>query len=137
MRHDMLFMYYIVKMEFSMQGAFHIVAFVILTCEASQRVNSTDFWNKAEKTLDLQILRQDLINSNMITVDPPKAYIQDTILDSPHFLPLCGNGRIDTQTDYAVYYRNKSHSLLQLTKQQILYQYTTFQTQRNCTTSQF
>jgi cysteine-rich repeat protein len=74
----------------------------------------SEFWTKAQQTLVLSQTRND---RNPQALTPP---IRDPILDNPAFLPLCGNGRVDTKADYTIYYL--SHPPLNLTKQQILYQ---------------
>ena len=73
----------------------------------------SDFWTKAQQTL--------LLSQTRDNTDPPAptAPIRDPILDNPGFLPLCGNGRIDSKADYTAYYL--SHPPMTLTKQQILY----------------
>ena len=76
---------------------------------------ASEFWTKARQTLLLSNTRSDLPPQSRIA--PPR----DPILDNPRFLPLCGNGRIDTKLDYEAYYANPIHLPLNLTKQQILY----------------
>ncbi len=73
------------------------------------------FWNKAQENL---ILSQTSSNINPQTLAAP---ICNPILEDPMFLPLCGNGRIDTKADYTVYYADLNNLPLTLTKQEILY----------------
>ena len=90
-----------------------LLLFSLLTFPETQA--TTDFWTKANKTLLLSQTRRD-------TPTPYTPPTRDPILDNPAFLPLCGNGKIDTKADYRDYY--KTHTPLSLTKQQILYGYT-------------
>ena len=72
------------------------------------------FWTKAQQTLLLSQTRED---SDPL---PPTRVTRDRILDMPGFLPLCGNGRIDTRADYAAFYANPRNLPMNLTKQQLL-----------------
>ena len=76
---------------------------------------TSEFWTKAQETLILSQTRSDR--------DPQAlaAPTRDPILDDPMFLPLCGNGRVDTKADYTAYYADLNNLPLTLTKQQILY----------------
>jgi cysteine-rich repeat protein len=74
---------------------------------------ATDFWTRANKSLLLSQTRRD----TPAPYTPPPT--RDPILDNPAFLPLCGNGRIDTKADY--YENYKTHAPLTLTKQQLLF----------------
>ena len=76
---------------------------------------TSEFWTKAQETLILSQTRSDR--------DPQAlaAPTRDPILDDPMFLPLCGNGRVDTKADYTAYYADLNNPPLTLTKQQILY----------------
>lgn len=81
----------------------------------AQVVGPPDFWTKAQHTLKLSELRVGA------PAKPPT--VDDKAISLPNFLPLCGNGRVDTKEDYAAYYLNRSHRPLTLTRQQILYMY--------------
>jgi hypothetical protein len=69
-----------------------------------------EFWIKAEKTLLLSELRAQSIHQAP-TVDDP-------VIASPRFLPLCGNGKVDTKDDCANYYQNRGNPLLRLKRKQ-------------------
>lgn len=99
-------------------------ALILKIGDAGNSIDSDVFWRRAEKTLELQSLRQDLINSKMIQKTPSVFFKgvnsnKDPILASPLFLPLCGNGKIDTKADYKVHYINSSNLPLILPKQQL------------------
>jgi hypothetical protein len=70
----------------------------------------SEFWIKAEKTLLLSQLRTQSIRQAP-TVDDP-------VIASPRFLPLCGNGKVDTKDDCANYYQNRGNPLLRLKRKQ-------------------
>lgn len=72
---------------------------------------SSEFWIRAKETKQLSDLR--------VTPRAPKPTVNDSMIASPLFMPLCGNGRIDTRADYQQYYANSSNKPLTLTKQQI------------------
>lgn len=77
--------------------------------------NQSPFWSRAQQNLRL---------GDMRVKEPRKPpVINNTILSSPKFMPLCGNGRIDTKADYIAYYQNASNRPLTLTKREILYMY--------------
>jgi cysteine-rich repeat protein len=86
---------------------------------STEALATPDFWVRAQKTPDL-LLSQARIGKTSITPFPPT---HDAILDSPNFLPLCGNGRLDTKADYIAYYADENNLPVTLTKQQLLYQY--------------
>ena len=77
---------------------------------------TSEFWLKAQRTL--------LLSQTRSAADPPApaAPTRDPVLDMPRFLPLCGNGRVDTKADYAAYYSDPRNLPLSLTRQQLLYQ---------------
>lgn len=87
----------------------------LLEVAGAQVVGPSEFWTRAQHTLKLSELRVG------VPAKPPT--VDDKAISLPNFLPLCGNGRVDTKEDYTAYYLNKSHSPLTLTRQQILYMY--------------
>jgi cysteine-rich repeat protein len=99
-----------------------IATFFLHQASARQKVSNDVFWDKASKTLDLKVLRQNLIDSNVVIRG--EALLTDTnnpVLNYSTFLPLCGNGRLDTQADYVEYYKNKMNLPLTLPLRQIDY----------------
>ena len=77
-----------------------------------------DFWAKGGGTLLLSRARQPGGDPGPDEADPPAG--RDRVLDMPGFLPLCGNGRVDTRADYAAYYADPRHLPLNLTRAQLL-----------------
>lgn len=77
---------------------------------------SCGFWDRAKNTLNLRQLRA------AASVDQGTAAgsLDDPILNSRLFLPLCGNGRVDTAADYERYYASTGLAPLTLTKAQLL-----------------
>ena len=73
-----------------------------------------NFWAKAQETLLLSRTRDDVAPPPLL----PSA--RDPILDMQGFLPLCGNGRVDTRADYAAFYADPRNLPLRLTRQQLL-----------------
>lgn len=71
----------------------------------------SQFWTKAKKTLKLSELRMPAVQQH------PR--LDDPVLASPNFLPLCGNGRIDTKADYATFYKETKYPPLNVTLQQL------------------
>ena len=69
------------------------------------------FWNSAKETLRLGALRTQVKPIRPLPVDP--------ILARPEFLPLCGNGRIDTKADYEAFYLAERRPPLSMTMQQM------------------
>lgn len=69
----------------------------------------SDFWEKAKSTKSLHQLRN-------ITRTAHNPSVADNLLLSPHFMPLCGNGRIDTKEDYLAY-----NAQLPVSKAQLLH----------------
>ena len=89
---------------------------LIILCFSLHMVSTqppSEFWIKAEKTLVLDEMR---VQSNL---QAPK--VDDVVISMPSFLPLCGNGRIDTKNDYIAYYQNAANLPLRLTRKQITF----------------
>ena len=89
-----------------------VLAVVVVAPESSTPLVLDAFWTRAQQTLLLKELRSQ-------SPHQPQPTINDSLLNSRSFLPLCGNGRIDTQADYEAYYQ-KGNLPLTLTKQQLL-----------------
>jgi cysteine-rich repeat protein len=96
---------------------FHINTLIAAACLAAvtetHAQTTSAFWTKARDTLKLSELR-----APASTLVSPS--IKDPVLSlpnwaSPYFLPLCGNGRIDTKADYAAFYKATKHPPLQTT----------------------
>ena len=90
-----------------------IIPLLHFSCPMVTAQPPSEFWIKAEKTLLLSDLRTQ---SQWL-----KPTVNDSVIASPRFLPLCGNGRIDTKDDYAAYYQDTKNLPLRLTRQQILF----------------
>jgi cysteine-rich repeat protein len=90
-----------------------LLLLLLLACGTTSQVSALSaFWTRAQQTKQLSELRV-----NPRTVKPT---VNDSILTSPRFMPLCGNGKIDKRADYLAYYANTTNKALTLTKQQIL-----------------
>jgi cysteine-rich repeat protein len=92
--------------------ALDLVCLLLAPALLGPAAGTTDFWTKAQQTLLLSETRWD-------AAPAPVPRPRDPILDMPRFLPLCGNGRIDTKADYAAYYADPRNLPLSLTRQQL------------------
>ena len=92
-----------------------LIIFIQITLTQTQPIKQGDFWEESKTTLLLSEIRNNnTAQSNTLQIEKKR----DPILDNPDFLPLCGNGRIDTQADYQAYYQ--THRPLTLTKAQLI-----------------
>ena len=90
-----------------------MTVFCLQLREVSAQILVSEFWTLAQHTKQLSDLR--------VTPRAPKPTVNDSMIALPLFMPLCGNGKIDTRADYQQYYADSRNKPLTLTKQQILY----------------
>jgi cysteine-rich repeat protein len=91
------------------------VLLIVLLAVFGRCNTQSPFWTSAQGSLKL---------GDMRVKEPlgvPNRYNTNFVL--PVFMPLCGNGRIDTKKDYADYYMNPSNQPWMQTKRMILYMY--------------
>ena len=108
-------------MILSMRPSFvGLCVLVLLCCGCSvERATATaadDFWARAQDTLLLSNTRSNRSNTAL-----PGPSTGDPIVGVPKFLPLCGNGRIDTMADYTAYYADARNLPIMLSSQELLY----------------
>ena len=65
------------------------------------RVSADSFWDKAKNTLILS----EILSSSSSSSSSSKSSSDSTMMDNPDFLPLCGNGKLDTSSEYGLYSR--------------------------------
>jgi cysteine-rich repeat protein len=104
-------MYIEYKRQCKLTQSMRIYILLVYACMVNTQ---SEFWTKARQTLTLSNLRVN------ITRQPYS--VNNSIISLPQFMPLCGNGRVDTKDDYIAYYRG-SNLPLTMTTQQILYMY--------------
>ena len=90
---------------------FLFVLLLVLGIDNNVNALST-FWAHARQTKQLSELRS---SSRQQT----QSSVADPLIALPFFMPLCGNGRIDTRVDYADYNKQNPDASIQMTKMQI------------------
>lgn len=79
---------------------------LILLCHTlvQHTAHGSPFWNRADYTADLSVLRQAETSPVFTKFVPAE-------ITAPLFFPLCGNGRLDTKDDYARLFQTDTHRL--------------------------
>lgn len=88
-------------------------ALLLCACLTVVKTLSFDSDEDAEFSLQISSLRKQP-NASIFNMNSP-------VLDSPNFLPLCGNGRIDTKADYTTFYKETEHPPLEVNVSQLFH----------------